>query len=297
MAGIKMTITEVQKHPADFLYIFADDKKFLPYIDLKHRAIIVGKRANQNKIILLSAQEYGSSRDEYVKAIREAFINIYGVTPAQALVTLAQGGEVAGKNWAKGVYGVGSTAITRKDFVQNPSITVNTETGEILKDGKVVSSTPAVYGRSLKGDAVAFNYSYTENGKTYTSQYNKALGKYYASAYATADVMQNADGKNITGADVSSNWENGILSIEKLGDWIMNLLEQLGLISTDDGRETISPANTLPSQTKDGFVAGVEKTETDWGTIGLVVLGGTLLATGAFSKFWKGALGSKKRRK
>lgn len=298
MAGIKMTIAQVCEHPNDFLYIFADDQKFLPYIDFKHRAIIVGKRANQNKIILLSAKEYGSSRDEYVKAIREAFIKMYGVTPAQALITLAEGGEVAGKNWKEGIYGVGSVAANyRSDFIQNPNITVNPETGEILSSGVVVSSpSSAIYTRSLSGKAVVANYSYkSAGGEVFTSQFNKALNKYFAGSYATASVYQNADGKSINGSDLGSNWEDGVLSVEKFGNWLMELLERLGLISSEGEEvETISAENTLPSQTGDGFVAGVD--EANWGNIGLIALGATLIASGAFKKFWGRALKSKKRK-
>lgn len=119
---MELTITQAQKNAANFMYIWADKKEFLQKIDKKYANIIEGKKLNQIKLLKLSAQKYGKSYEEYTDAIREAFIATYDVTPAEALVILAQGGSIAGKNWSEGVYGIGALYVNV--FTNNQAITV-----------------------------------------------------------------------------------------------------------------------------------------------------------------------------
>lgn len=276
-----ITLEQAKQHPSEFLYIFATDE-FLQYIDARHRATIVGKRANQYKVLLLSAKHYNVTPETYTNAIRAGFIDIYDMTPAQALVTLAQGGEVAGKNWAKGVYGIG--ALKRSDFVQDPTISVDPVTGAILKSGvKVSNDSTAIYGR-VKGAVTATNYSYNVDGKTYTSQLIN--GKYYAGQYSYGDLLQNADGKAISAADSSSIWESVLMWLDELWEKIV------ALFASDEEKEIrqITPENTVPQQS-DGFVteAGISSS-----TLFLALGATAIVASGAIPKFWNTAKRSRK---
>ena len=58
---MELTITQAQKNAANFMYIWADEKNFLQKINRKYANIIRGKKANQIKLLKLSAQKYGKS--------------------------------------------------------------------------------------------------------------------------------------------------------------------------------------------------------------------------------------------
>lgn len=284
--GITLTIDEAKKHPGSFLYVFAAND-FLKKLDRKTRTIIIGKRANQNKVLMLSARKYGKTYDDYVATIRQAIINDYGKTPAEGLVILAKGGEFAGKNWSEGIYGIGS-AKTRSDFVQNPQVKINPDTGEITLNGKTISeAASAIYGRALNGKAVVMNYSANVDGATFTSQFNKTLNKYYAGSYSRGDVMQNADGVTITAADSSSIWENLALSANTFIEWLISLFSD-----DEEEVELITEENTLPRQS-DGWVENTS--EAGLGTYLAIGLTAILLSSKAFPRFWKKAKKYEKR--
>ena len=118
---LNLTKEQILQNPANFLYLFADEQLFLQRIDAKSASIIRAKKINQQQVLVnaVTSANYNSAIDE----VRTAFTNIYGMSPEKALVTLANGGEVAGKNWAEGIYGVG--AVKRQDFVQNTSVKVS----------------------------------------------------------------------------------------------------------------------------------------------------------------------------
>lgn len=245
--AVELTIEQAKKSPANFMYIWADPKKFLSKIDAKSASIINAKRLNQIKVLKLSAEKYNTSYDTYVSAIRTAFIGYYGMTPAEALAKLANGEEVAGKNWSQGVYGIG--AVKRNNFSQNGNVTVDESTGHIFNNGVDVTSSDGVIYGTVKGSAFPTTYTATIDGNTYTSQYNKTKKKYYAGSYSTDDgIMQNANGDTIDASDSSSVWENIVLCLEQFLEWIISLF-------AGGKTETINASNTLPSQT-DGFVTG-----------------------------------------
>lgn len=243
--AVELTIEQAKKAPQNFLYIYASDQ-FLAKLDNKTASVLRSKAANQRKVLVLSADKYKTTYKAYTDAIRSAFIGYYGMTPAKALVTLANGGEVAGKNWAKGVYGIG--AVKRNDFQQNSGVTVDEKTGHIYYNGSDVTASDGVVYGNVRGKTFPTNYSAIIDGNTYTSQYNKVAKKYYAGSYSTSDgTMQNANGKTIDASDSSSVWENIILGLSEFITWLISLFKK------DSDVELISASNTLPSQS-DGFV-------------------------------------------
>lgn len=288
---IELTIDQAKKHPFNFAYIWASDS-FLSRINPKYAAIIRAKQANQNKLIYWSAQKYGKTEKEYTDAIRAQFITDFGMTPAEALNKLAQGETVAGKNWEKGVYGVGAIKnTTTTKFTQNSSVTVDPKTGHILVDG-VDTYDPndeygCVYGTNKQGKAVACQFFYTApDGTSYMSERN-GIGRYYASTYANAQGDQEtAGGKSITGADAGTVWETANLSLEWLQNIINWILSLFG-INTNTTKETLNNENTLPNQKVDGFTY-----ESGFGEAGMIAL--ALVAGGALLFGKPGKKGKKK---
>ena len=276
--AIELTIAQACKNPQNFMYVWADEQEFLSRINPKYAAIIRGKKANQNKLLRLSAEKYNTTYDEYTTAIRQAFIDAYGMTPAAALVALAQGKTVAGKNWAEGVFGIGSTSTT---FYGNPDLTVNTSNGHILKNGVDVTDTSKTVYENIKGVATPYQLFYVDTtGASYMSQYNKTLKKYYAQSYTDPNLgitCSAKSGKQMSASDSATIWETVILSIQTFIDWLISLF------GGNSNKDLITSANTLPDQKTDGFVQ-----EAGFGEAGLIVLalvaGGTLLATGSLKK-------------
>lgn len=271
----ELKISEAKKHPANFLYIFADEKKFLQYIPVKYANIIRGKKANENKLLMLSAQKHKTTYDEYVSAIRQGFIDIYGITPAQALVELANGKTVAGKNWKQGVFGIG--ALKQAKFT-GTSYSVDADTGEILDNGVPQPLDNTVY-KEVNGKTVPFQKFVYDNttGYTFMSQLDESTGKYYATSKTDASGnITNALGAEMTTSDSASIWENVIMFAQQFIEWLISLF-------SGTTTNTLTEENTLPDQQADGFV-----TEAGFGEAGAILLalaaGGALIASGSKKK-------------
>lgn len=285
---IEMTLNEVKQNPQMFMYIFVD-ANFAKQLGKYYKPVMT-KRANQIKVLQLSAMKYGLTYADYQQAIKQAFTEAFGVTPNNALKILASGGTVAGKNWAAGVYGVGAIAF-QEGFKNSGNVTVEGATGKILKNGVEQPGQTVVYSEKCPNNVQG--YSCVIDGVTYTSQYYRVRKKYGAGMYETSAGKFKANGVAATTADLSNIWEGVELLFSKFVDWLISLF---GGTKNDEG-ELISPENTIPSQTKDGFVS-----EGGWnilqGNTGLVLLAlgaGTLLMTGNLPGF-KGKKGKKNRK-
>ena len=284
----KNSLSTFYRQPANFLYIFATDD-FIAKLGRRAGYIIRTKKANQKKLLNTTAVDEGKTYTEAYNAMAEAFKSYYGVTPQKALVILAEGGEVAGKNWSKGVYGVGAPDVQNGEVLVNYKGNgvnsfvaiddnghfINSQTGASLKT-EVVS-----YGKDGKMDCVKYT---DENGVTYTANYSKKYG-WYSSEYCTKDGETfKANGSISTPADMSSIWESLALSFDKLIEWLLSLFNN----TNNTNKVALSAANTQPNQ-QDGWVsnAGVSP----W--ILLAMAGGVILS-GGFGKFWKSAKKSRK---
>ena len=237
-----MNIKTLTNRPELVLYVFAPTE-FIARLGNKAKVMVSFKKANQEQLLKTAAADSGLDYASGYGRVREAFINAYGMTPADALKILAAGGEVAGKNWAKGIYGIGALP-KRPDFAQNMGVSVDPKTGKILVDGVEGANQVSVYsGSKIK------SYAYTDaNGNTYTSVRNLS-GKYYANTYTASgsEVTQNANGDTVTSADTASIWTSAVEIFSTLWNWVLKLL---GI----NKEETIlDPQNTIPMQT-DGFV-------------------------------------------
>lgn len=282
----ELTIDQAKKSPAAFMYVFATDK-FLACISKKYANIIRVKRANELKLLKLSAKKYLKDINrytEYVSAVKSAFINMYGMRPIDALVILAQGGTVAGKNWEKGVFGIGATR-TNTTFngveVSGNTVTVDPNNGHILCGGKDITNKDVL--SNVDGKTKVYQlFGTTDSGMTFQSQYNKYTGKYYAYAFrdeAMGETISASTNQVMSGADGADLWGNIILIVQQFIEWLINLFGQ--------GRETLNAENTLPNQSTDGFT--YSKNSTSESSLILVALlaGGALLATSGKGKSGK----------
>lgn len=273
----ELTIDQVRANAANFMYIFAPDA-FLKAIPSKYAKIIRMKAANQKLLLQRSAEKYGSTLSAMESAAREGFIAQYGVTPIDALVTLANGGSVAGKNWKEGVFGIG--ALSNKfsgATVNDQEVTVNSSNGHIYVGNTDITDESKTVYQNIGDSAVAYQLFSKDDVLTFMSQYNKTTGKYYAQSYVDANgTKHNASGSTISNSESGSVWENIIFSIQTFIDWLLSLF---GYNSSN----TLNEENTLPNQKTDGFVY-----ESGFGEAGAILLalaaGGALLALGGKGK-------------
>ena len=287
MAQMELTLDQARQNSASFLYIFASDT-YLGYLEKKYATIIKGKRANQIKLLSLSAEKYLGSLDryqEYKDAVREGFMETYGMEPADALVKLALGETVAGKNYEEGVYGIGSLPDT---YAGHTDVTVDPTSGHIFKDGKDYTDESLTICDKVKGQVIPTQLFANIDEVTYASKYNKTRKKYYAHSYSNANGKYSATtGKEIVSTDAGSVFENIQLGFWDFLSWVKSVLAFFGInIATDGGKDTINTNNTLPNQKKDGYVT--ESGIGEAGAIALMLLaGGTLLASGGLKKLGK----------
>ena len=288
--GIELTLDEVKKHPESFMYVFVSDA-FLDAIQKKYASIIRVKRANQRKVLMLSADKYlGSFEkvDQYYAAIREAFIEIYGMTPAEALVTLAKGGSVAGKNWSDGVFGIGalhSNTFAGVSAGDGGSVTVDSTTGHIFYNGKDITDESRTEYGDVKGKTMPVSFCGIDDfGYVYQSKWNKTYKKYYAYMWTNDDGNKfTAAGKSVTSDMGESIWGNITFDwsfFQNVLNWILSLFG-LPTLDVDGSTPTkqLSAENTLPNQTADGFVQEAGMVDAA-GLLLMLAAGGALVATG-----------------
>lgn len=267
-----LSISDVQNHPEDFLYIFANDT-LINSLGRKAALIIRQKKANQTKIIMLCAQNAGVDVNEYYNALRQGFIDIYGLKPAEILVKLAEGETVAGKNWSEGVYGIGAISDTfSQQTADGYTVKVNPETGAFIVNGQE-SAFGAIARKGCPDGYGGFSYV-DRDGNTYFSSYSKIKKQYYAATYTNKDGQKyNAGGSAVPSASSSDLWETILGFLDKLTNWILSLFAK----DANTNSNPMTTANTAPSQFVDGFATQ----EAGLGTWGVALLGafavGTLL--------------------
>ena len=294
---IELTIEQAKKHPSNFLYVWATDE-FLNAIPKKYASIIRTKRANQKKVLMLSAEKYLGGFDQvqqYYDAVSKGFEEIYGMSPYEALIVLAQGGSVAGKNWEEGVYGVGAASLIYPStfagvtLADGSTVSVDATTGHIFAGNKDITDESKTVYSAPKGTVIAYQlFGYDDFGYCYMSQYNTTRKKYYAHTWTdeTGEAHKATNGNVTSASSGASFWGNIQLDwdfFKNIINWILSLfgvptIPELGSSQT----ETLSADNTLPNQTTDGFI-----TESGMGEAAaialLAVAAGTLLA-GGFKK-------------
>lgn len=279
------SLSQFYKQPANFLYIFASDS-FISQLG-KWKSVIRIKKQNQKKLLNTTAVDEGITYETAYKNIAESFKSYYGVTPQKALTILASGGEVAGKNWSKGIYGIGATGEVQVNYTgggSNSSVAIDA-TGQFrdTNTGKTLTTEIVSFGKDGNPNCV----KYTDpQGNVYTADKTKKNG-WVSSQFSNKATGQtyNANGTISTPADMSSIWESLSLSLSKIVEWLLSLFNK----ETGSDKKLLTAANTQPTQ-QDGWVsnAGISP------LVLIGVLGGTILFSGGLTGFWKKAKKSKK---
>lgn len=216
----KLTVSNILACPADFLYLFASEDKFIKLLTPERAEKILYKKRCQEQIVNNVAKENDLTEVELAKQISAKMVEIYGLTPAQILVKLANGEAVAGKDWANGIYGVGATY--SEGFTGSSSGYVVDKTTGRIKDasGSDVSGQTAIYSGSGK----ITGYTVATDGVTYTSR--KYGSAYYAGTYTTEAGTMNANGSAYTPQSVASIFESLFASsgfLSQFMQWIASL--------------------------------------------------------------------------
>ena len=275
-------------NPANFLYIFAGDS-FIAKLGRTASYVISRKKANQKKLLNTAAVDAGTTYNAAMNKIAESFKELYGMTPANALITLANGGEVAGKNWKAGVYGIGKeVSVNFTAPGANSAVTIG-DNGQFYQrsyDGsgsRTLTTEIVSYGKDGNPNCVKYTDA---SGNVYTANYNKRSG-WSASNFSNASTGQTytADGAATNASNMASIWESLALNLSKLIEWLISLFNS----TNNTELKAITAANTQPTQ-GDGWVyeSGVSPAV-------LIAVGlGTLVAAGGFGGFLKSAKKSKK---
>ena len=272
---IEMTIDQVKQNPQMFMYIWVTEAFKNPRVELgRYAKIILAKQQNELKVLKRSAEKYNRKQQDYIDAIRDSFKEAFNMYPPEALQRLALGEDVAGKNWAKGVYGVG--ALT--DSWTGTNISVDNVTGKILQGGVEVPGQSASY--SAVGKNKINGYTVTIDGMTYSSRCRNK--KYFAGLKADGNgIKYNPDGTQAKTADLSSLWEGCQLVWNSFVEWLVRVFSNM---DTDKEKEVLNQTNTFPSQVDDGMATkgGIlpDIISANSGLILLALGAGTLLATG-----------------
>ena len=271
----ELTLVQAKQSPACFLYAYAPDT-FLKAIPRKYGEIIAVKRAHERKLMALSAEKERMTLDAFAAEVKNAFVEMYEHTPAEALLILAQGGTIAGKDWSKGVYGIGATLVST--FAGQDGVTVRAEDGHILKNGVDITDITKTIYSPINGNVIPFQYFGVDDGVTYQSQYNKKDGKYYAQTFSNASGLFKAyNGSATSGSDAADIWGTITMWVEKVLNWILSFFGTS--IEAETGK-VMTPENTLPNQNADGFIQ--ESGMSDAVKILLLAAaGGSLIASGA----------------
>lgn len=299
MARVELTLDQVRKNAASFMYVFVGDG-YLAQLNNTYAEKIRTKRKGEISVLKLSADKFETTYDAYKNAVKQGFVETYGMEPKTALEKLALGENVAGKNWKAGVFGVGSIGANSTEF-KGTGVSVNPSNGYMMVGGQYKPVTDEVYDTTNGDSAGVYQrfWRYDDGGAgtvTYMSQYDKKTGKWYAAEYSNSfGTRWNAKGENMEFSDASTVWQNinfdwdDLYSImQKIIDWIVSLF---GGNSTNaqDANDLRNPSTWQPSQTKDGFVyeSGI-----DWLPIALIG-GGALIA----SMSGRGVLANSKKKK
>lgn len=238
-----------RKAPQDFIYLWANDN-FLKNLSGKTRAIVAQKRECQKKLLNTLAVDdktlkaNGNQVYQAMDIIEEMIYNMYGISPSKILFKLANGENVAGKNWQEGIFGVGATP----NFSNN-LVGVSPTTGKITyqsADWEIENQTP-IYTLGKGNKPYISGYSAQVGGKQYQSVLS---GNNTFSPYLESDGDGNI--KNVASAitDMQTNGANSgniwclVLSLIPL---VLNLISWFMSISK---KEFLNYSNTAPSQTE-----------------------------------------------
>ena len=239
-----MNKDDIRRSPGDFLYAFLSNEDILSIASIMGPGkadVIQYKRLNQIKL-LKGAYNGTINFDELAGWVKSA----YGYSPREVFLKLLAGENVAGKDWKKGVYGVGATPSNK---YADSSYTVDESTGKLFNNEGVLAGGIPIFSNGTNGTYIS-GYTYLLNDTTYTSKLGED-GKFYANTYGNESGAWFADGSVYSIAKGSNFWE-GLSTfypivksiITSLIKYVVNLFGS----SKSSNNKEITAENTVPKQ-------------------------------------------------
>lgn len=264
MAKNDVKCADILEEPIAFLYIFIEDFDemnipFLAMLDEKHRSIISSKAYNQ-KVMCRNVymDEHNDSTEglqDFHQQIKDKIHDQYGMYPTEILLRLANGENVAGKDWNGGTYGVGES---NNKFYKNFSMV--TGTGQDLSNISVNDNGTLRFGRGNSAnppniiygsDGKPIGYQYDFNGLSLTTQL--VNGNWYAGTVGSKNKQWNADGTKFSSVTASSIWQSIATYLPYVG-LLLSLLSWLFDSFKSNSWSTnrlFNTSNTFPNQRLD----------------------------------------------
>ena len=221
------------------------------YFACKYSQVIARKRAYQLKFMANIARQANVSGSEVTTYVENCIVEIYGKKPSEIVYLLAQGKTIAGRNWKRGIYGIGELTSGTTSF-SDSDYTVNAETGDIELNGKNMTKrrrcntyqTEYIQTYDDKGNLKTDKgrvylegktYYDKKTGKSYSSVLNDETGKYEVRCVTDGDTRFASDGSKLD-ADACTFFENAQDFVTIIGNFLKNILAmfQITTITTED---------------------------------------------------------------
>ncbi len=266
---------KLKRASSNLIYAWISENN-LKYIASKYRKIITSKRANQLQFMQNISRQADCEMVEVTQYVAQCIQDAYGMTPADVVYKLACGQTVNGKNWSKGVYGIGSTKKGTVEFSNNSGYSVDPKTGDIYKGSikktakKSCNIYQASYTYNPDGTQSSMGEVYVEGktyydkktNTTYSSIFNDATGQYEVRAITTGENRIASDG-NAVDVNSATIWQN-------VGDWVTVISEWLQKLLAFFNINTLQEEDIQINQVDDGFEPEVSSGGISKASIGII---------------------------
>lgn len=275
----------LQSSAGNLLYCFIDMETQMPYLgrNALQNARIRSKRKEQITFVSKIAQQSGYSTTECYSIIRSAINSVYGMEPEYCIQKLALGEAVAGKNWAAGIYGIGSTTTTggvTTEVISDPGAVSRIEAPNVGLTIDASKEVPTIVG--YKNQTI-YNNDGTQTKFVYDQKNNST---YTVTRDQSGNIIATTAQDTTTEATKRGRfWENLANCLPVIGKFLQWILSLFGVKN---------PQTFAPDQIEDGWAA-----PTQAGGMWLGIAAAGLLGYAAYSS---GILdlsgsGSKKKKK
>ena len=241
---------QLKNAASNLIYAWISENN-LKYFASKYSQVIARKRAYQLQFMANIARQANVSGSEVTNYVENCIVEIYGKKPSEIVYLLAQGQTIAGRNWKRGIYGIGELSSGTTSF-SGSDYTVNSETGDILLNGKIMTKrrrcntyqTEYIQTYDDKGNLKTDKgrvylegktYYDKSSGKSYSSVLNDETGKYEVRCVTDGDTRIASDGRALS-ADACTFFENAQDFVTIIGNFLKNILAmfQITTITTED---------------------------------------------------------------
>lgn len=261
---------KLRKQAANCLYCFIEDNELNARNFGRYLRYVTAKRNSQLAYIKGLAVANATNREYLLNSvIYNELKAIYGMTPKQVIVELANGNSVKGLNWSEGVYGCIGDVTDPSSF--GNLIIGNVNTNRYSLDTVNGICTDTITGTQIKGTPVygkkgLESVSFYDQANNVTLQANFKKGAYKAYSVSDGTNTLKTNGKALTQYD-GEMWTNILNVLAEVKDLISGLATML----SGETAQSLSPA-----QVADGWYEPASSS-TNSGLTTAALLGGGLL--------------------